>query len=98
MQERELRTEFKKGIHDFKASNGYIENFMRRAVLQSSVRLVGLSGSSILYGHKERMNQIEEICSVYPLWDIYNMDESGFFYSLCPRISYLSSSENRRDD
>ena len=24
------------------------------------------------------------------------MDESGLFYRLCPRISYLSSSENRR--
>ena len=83
MQERALTTAITKGITNFKASNGYIENFMRRAGIQSSVRLHGRGGSTIPNGHEERMNQIQEICSMYPLQNIYNMDESGLFYRLC---------------
>ena len=95
MQKRALTTAMTKGITNFKASNGYIENFMRRASIQISVRLYGRNGSTTPKGHEERMNQIQEIHSMYPLLNIYNIDESGLFYSLCPRISYLPSSENR---
>ena len=96
MQEHALATAITKSITNFKASNGYIENFMRRAGIQSSVRLLGRGVSTIPNGHGERMNQIQEICSMYPLRNIYNMDESGLLFRLCPRISHLSSSENRR--
>ena len=97
MQQRALTTAITKGITNFKASNGYIENFMRRAGIQISLRLLRGGGSTIPNVHKERMNQIQEICSMYSLRKIYNMDESGLSYRLCPSISYFSSSENRRD-
>ena len=66
---------------------------MRRASIQISIQLHGRGGSTIPNGHEKRMYQIQEICSMYPLRNIYNMDESGLFYRLCPRISYFSSFE-----
>ena len=43
------------------------------------------------------MNQIQDVCAMYPLWNTYSMDESGLFDRFCPKTSYLSSSEDRRD-
>ena len=97
MQERALPAAVTRGITTFKASNGYIEKFMKRAGIDSSVRLHGRGVSTIPSGHEERMNQIHDTCSLYPLRNICNMDESGLFYRLCPRMSYLSSSEIRLD-
>ena len=63
MQEPALTTAIKKGIANFNTSNGYIENFMRRASIQNSVRFHGHGGSTIANGHEEPMNQIQEICT-----------------------------------
>ena len=79
MRERALTTANVWCISSFKASNGYIEKFMRRAVVQSSVHLDGRDGYIIPNGHEERMNQIREVCYEYPLRNIYNMNESGLF-------------------
>ena len=97
MQERALTAALTKGITTFKASNGFIKKFMKTAGIDSSVPLHGRGCSTIPNGHENRMNQICDICSLYPLRNIYNMDESGLFYRLCPRMSYFSSSEIRRD-
>ena len=97
MQERALKTALIRGITTFKASNGYIEKFVKRAGINRSVRLHMCGGSTIPNGYVERMNQIRDICSLYPLRNILNLDESVLFYRLCPRISYFLSSEIRRD-
>ena len=97
MQERALTAALTRGISTFKESNGYIEKFMKRAGIDISVRLHGRGGSTIPNGHEERMNQIRDICYLYPLRNIYNTDEYGLFYRLCPRMSYFSFSEIRRD-
>ena len=97
MQERELTAALTRVTTTFKVNNGYIEKFIKRFGIDSSVRVHGCGGSTIPNGHEKRMNQILDICSLYPLRNIYNMDESGLFYRFCPRMSYLSSSEIRRD-
>ena len=61
MQERELTTDITKGITDFKASTKYLDNFMRGAGIQSSVRLHGCAGSTISNSQEELMNQIQEV-------------------------------------
>ena len=97
IQERALTTAIARGTYNFKASDRYIANFTRRAGVQSSVRLHGLVDFTIPSCHGERMNPIKKVYSIYPLRNIYNMDESDLFCRLRPRISHLSSSENRRD-
>ena len=92
MQERALTADLTRGITTFKARNGYIEKYMKRAGIDSSVRLHGRGGPTIPNSYEERMNQILDICSLYPLRNLYNVDKSGLFYRLCPRMSYLSSS------
>ena len=47
MQERALTTIITQRITNFNSSNGYIENFMKRAGIQSSVRLNERDGSTI---------------------------------------------------
>ena len=43
------------------------------------------------------MTEIRSIAQGYPLRNIYNMDESGLFYRMCPRMSYLSPDEKRKE-
>ena len=97
MKECALTTALTRGITTFKASNGSMEKFMKRAGIDSSVRLHGRGGPTIPNGHEDGMNQIRDVCFLYPLRNTYNMDESGLFYRLCPRMSCLPSSKIRRD-
>ena len=83
-------------VQNFKASNGCIENFLRRTEVQNSVRLHGRGNSDLPANHSERMAEIRSIAQGYSIRNIYNMDESGLFYRMCPRISYLSPDEKMK--
>ncbi len=93
MQKREFMIALTNNIADFNGSNGYIDKFIRRNNIHRSVRLHGRGGTAPPCNSEERMSEIRSIANAYPLHTIYNMDESGLFYRLCPRMSYLYSDE-----
>ena len=92
MQERAMMIASTNDITDVNGSNGYTDRFIRRNNIHRSVRLHGCGGSALPRNHEER-SEISSIASAYPLLTIYNMDESGLFYRLRPRMSYLSLEE-----
>ena len=85
------------GNAQFKASNGWVEKFLRRARIQRSCELHGKGGTQIPVGTQERMEEIRSTLAKYDLKNIYNMDESGLFYRMGPSRSYLLASENRSE-
>ena len=90
MQERSRIAVTALSIEEFKASNGYIEKFLRRSNVRKSVYLHGRGGSILPISHAERMTELRNVTGNYPLKNIYNMDESGLFYRIGPRKSYLA--------
>ncbi len=83
------------GITELNGRNGYIEKFISRNTIHRTVRLHGHGASVLPSNYEERTIEVRTIRNPYPLHNIYNMDESGSFYRLCPRMSYLSSKESR---
>lgn len=84
----------KLNILDFKASNGWLENFLKRFNLKT-INLFGEGGEvnkddpTLL----EQLNKLYEIISTYDPEFIYNMDETGLFYRVIPNFSVLLPSE-----
>ncbi len=77
-------------VSKFKASNGYIQNFIRRTGVHKSVRLHGKGGSSPLPEYAAKMVELRIVTSNYWLKNIYNVNVTGLFYRMGPRKSYLS--------
>ena len=96
MQERARIAAQKCSVQNFKSSNGYIEKFLRRTEVHNSVRLHGRENSALPASHSEKMAEIRSITQGYPLRNIYNMEETGLFYRMCPRMSYLSLDEKKK--
>ena len=85
------------GITKFKASNGWLEKFLRQSSIQPSLWLHGKGGNTQVPGTDDRMEEIRGILSTYELKNIYNVDESGLFYRMGPNRTYLTASENRAE-
>ena len=81
----------------FRASNGWLQNFIRRSAIQRSFKLHGKGVLDLPTDAKFRIQEIRDISSDYELENICNMDESGLFYRIGPRQSYLTTTENRRE-
>ena len=97
MQERARIAAKACDVLDFKACNGYIKKFLRRAQVHNSVRLHVRGNSALPANRSEGMAEISSIAQGYQLRNIYNMDKSGLFYRMRPRISYLSPDEKRKE-
>ena len=82
-------------LKDFKASRRWVEKFIRRNGIQSSIKIHGKDNAKLPEEHRERIEEIKSIATQYKLSNIYNQDESGLFYRLCQNRSYLSRSEYR---
>ncbi len=96
MQERAKLTASSNGIIRFKGSNGYIEKFIRRSSVRSSVCSHAKGGWKPPANHLERMENLRPRASTYSLKNIYKVDEIGFLYWIGPLYSYLSPAETRR--
>ena len=83
-------------VSEFKASNGYIDRFLRRNPVQKSIGLHGKGSSYFPMDHTIRMEEIRSTVGNYPMKMVYNMDETGLFYRLGPNRTYLLASEDRR--
>ena len=85
----------KLSINNFKESNGWLRRFLIRTPVQPSFKLQCQGDSSLPQCHAQRMEEIRRICKEFPSSNIYNMDESGLFFRMDPRKTYLSGGETR---
>ena len=85
------------GITTFKASSGCLMRFLRRSSVQLSFKLRGKGDSSLPVGHAGYMSSLQEITARSSACNIYNMDESGLFYRMESRKTYLTGCENPRE-
>ncbi len=76
-------------------SNGWLDRFLQRSPVQPSFKLHTKGNSALQRGHAERMEQIREKCKEFDVINIYKMDESGLFFRMEPRNTYLSELETR---
>ena len=69
-----------KNLSDFTASNGWLESFSSRHQLRFAT-LHGESAGVDLSVCNQWKNQLPRLCEGYDLKDIYNVDETGIFFS-----------------
>lgn len=80
---------------EFNASEGWVMKFVRRHNLKS-LALHGEAGSVDDEAIADRIRVVRETCAEYDPDRIYNCDETGFFYKVLPKVSYLAPHENRK--
>ena len=68
-----------RNVTAFKASNGYMQRFMRRNPIQKSIQKHGKGSSFVPMDHAIHMAEIYSTDSEYLLSVVYNMDEAGPF-------------------
>src|SRR2546423_5551309 len=68
---------------ELQCSEGWVKRFCQRNGFRQ-FRLHGESGSAQMEGIEETLAVIKEKLAKYELHDIYNMDETGLFYSMAP--------------
>lgn len=77
------------------ASRGWLEGYLRRSHIQGFYRLHGKGHSALPSSHVEKMKGLRSIASEYEPRNMYIVDESGLFYRMGTRRSYLAAHENR---
>lgn len=90
-----LSTERKRRITEFRASQNWARYFVRRSMMKS-VRLCGEAGSVDQNAIREGMEEVKSACGNYRLENIFNVDETGLFFKLLPRRTYIMASESRK--
>ena len=82
-------------LRSFVASQGWVSNFVKRWALRS-VSLSGEGGSvngaqvsGYIAALREKLREFDPSC-------IFNVDETGLFFKLLPRRTYISSFEDKR--
>lgn len=90
----ETSTQERARLQGFKASLKYVRRFVARTGLKS-VRLHGEAGSVDHGKTRERMGEIREISALYDADCILNGDETGIFFRLLPKVSYVLPGEKK---
>ncbi|CAN0128338.1 unnamed protein product, partial [Heterosigma akashiwo] len=86
----------KYGYEDFKHSNGWLDRFLKRHNMRSA-NLHGEGGDVDEKKHAEAIGKLKEELADYDPDDIYNMDETGLFFKLLPKKTYLLASEDKKN-
>lgn len=73
-------------ITGFKASNGWLERYLRRTPVQPCYKLRGKGNPTIPPCHNSRMDEIRSTASQYESCNIWNMEESGLFFRMDPTL------------
>lgn len=87
--------EDKNKLENFGASLKWARNFISRHGM-SSIVLHGEAGSVDDEAIADDMEAIRAACLNYEIDNIFNVDETGIFFRLLPKNTYLSTSENRK--
>ena len=86
----------KMGVEDFKGSNGWIQKFIRRNNIGHSVRLHGEAASSQAAQFAAEIDDIRDDLKQFKPSNIYNQDETGLFYKMKWKRTYLAKSEDKK--
>lgn len=94
-QLKEIALVFKEhlGIGNFKASNGWLEKFVKNKNIHYK-NICGDSASANLDAAKEFIDNFENLSTGYKKEDIFNLDETALFYKLFPNKTYAESNTN----
>jgi hypothetical protein len=68
---------------EFKFSNGWFESFCKRNAFKS-FSIHGESGDAQMDNIEDQINEIKAKIASYSPEDVYNMDETAYFYNLAP--------------
>lgn len=85
----------KKKLESFNVSEKWVRNFTSRNRMTSVVLHVE-AGSVDDGAIAEGLAEIRKACQEYELENIFNVDETGIFYKLLPKRTYLSNAEKRQ--
>lgn len=92
IKEKALLVAKQLGNDDFKASNGWLESFIKRHNINFGKKS-GESGDVDMKTVEEWKAKLPEICDGYEPEDIYNMDESGLYYRATSDKTYYIKGE-----
>lgn len=79
----------------FNASEGWVKKFIKRNNLKSR-SLHGEAGSVDDEAIADRLRRVRVVCAEYDPDCIYNVDETGLFYKVLPKVTYLAPGEDRK--
>ena len=82
------RIEAKKLNIDFKASNGWLDNWLWRNAIGASARLHGEAGDVDAEIMEPKIEILRQLLVAYKLDNIFNMDETGLCFRCLPTRSY----------
>lgn len=91
----ELSAQDRVRFEKFTASIGWCQNFVKRHCL-SSHSLSGQGGTVTYEEVAEEMSEFRKRLSSFDVEHVYNVDETGLFYKLLPRRTYILSYENKK--
>jgi DDE superfamily endonuclease/Tc5 transposase DNA-binding domain/CENP-B N-terminal DNA-binding domain len=83
LQAKKFATLLNVSEDDFKASNGWLDNFKKRHAIWQ-FRIYGESESIPIENLPEQRQQLVELLSQYRPEDVYNADETGLFFQMIP--------------
>ncbi|XP_046395439.1 tigger transposable element-derived protein 6-like [Ischnura elegans] len=92
LQDRAKTIALKLGIDDFHASNGWLSRFKRRWNL-TTLRVCGEEAAVDVAVVEEWKKNLPSLVAGYDPKDIFNADESGFFYNLLPDSTLATKGE-----
>ena len=87
--------EEKARLKSFTASKKWCISFTKRHALRS-VAMHGEAGSASPIEVAKEIAELREKLLHYPVQNIYNVDETGLFYKLIPRRTYVLESEGKK--
>ena len=88
LQQRARIAVYRLNVSGFKASNGYINRFLRRIPVQISIRLHGKANSFVPMDYKIHMDEIRSTFGNYRMKMVNIIYETGLFYRLGPNRTY----------
>lgn len=83
-------------IEKFKASRTWAQNFVSRQKLRSKA-LFGQAGSVDVTKAEVEIAKLRDQLATYEAENIFNMDETGIFYRILPKKTYLLPKESVRE-
>lgn len=94
-QLKEIALLFKErlGIMNFKASNGWLEKFLKSKNINYKT-ICGESASANVDAANKFIKNFEKLTGGYKTEDIFNVDETALFYKLLPNKTYDASNTN----